>query len=155
MVKYLLINRVEADLRFCDLSIEPSKRNLGSLESIRPEISNFSDSGGFGRVMSPRGWLSTWSGLSSRANLPQSLQKITVPILLVIYTGDNGFFPSGERLCAAAANSADFSTVSLDLEHGGWPLEGGPYPQPGEACRRGRRLAGEAVTSWMRSRWPG
>jgi hypothetical protein len=155
MTRYLIINRVEADLRFCDLSIEPSKRSVGSLESIRPEISNFSDTGGFGRVMSPRGWLSTWSGLSSRANLPGSLQKITVPVLFVIYTGDNGFFPGGERLCASAAISKDFSRKFLDLEHGGWPLEGGPYPKAGVECREGRRRAGEAVTAWMRARWPG
>ena len=154
MTKYLIINRVEADLRFCDLSIEPSRRSLGSLESIRPEISNFSDTGGFGRIMSPRGWLSTWSGLSSRANLPKSLGKMTVPMLFVIYTGDNGFFPGSERLCASAVVSKDVSTVSLDLEHGGWPLEGGPYPKSGTECREGRRQAGQAVTDWMRARWP-
>jgi hypothetical protein len=153
MTRYLIISRVEADLRFCDLSLEPSRRSLGSLESIRPEISNFSDIGGFGRVMSPRGWLSTWSAVSSRANLPLSLRRITAPVLFVIYAGDNGFFPSGEHMCRAAAITNDFSTVSLDLEHGGWPLEGGPYPKAGAEYREGRRRAGEAVTAWMRARW--
>ena len=155
MTKYLVINRVEADLRFCDLSIEPSKRSLGSLESIRPDVSNFSDTGGFGRIMSPRGWLSTWSGLSSRANLPRSLRKIAMPVLFVIYTGDNGFFPGGTDLCTSAAISNDLSTVLLEVDHGGWPLEGGPYPKAGEHYREGRRRAGEAVTAWMKERYPG
>jgi pimeloyl-ACP methyl ester carboxylesterase len=120
----MVIYRTEADLRACDLSIEPSRRNMGSMESIRPEITNYADIG-HARIMSARGWLSTWSGLSSRAGLPMTLPAITVPTLFIFYAGDNGIFPSAAGLCLSAAKMKDRSDHTLDLDHCGREMDAG------------------------------
>ena len=68
---YMIVYRTEADLRAFDLSLDPSERDAGSLFSYRPDLTNYMEFG-FARVQTPRAWLSTWSGLSSNADVVQN-----------------------------------------------------------------------------------
>lgn len=48
---------------------------------------------GFGRLQTPDAWLSTWSGLSSNANLQKTAAAITVPTALVNAGRDRDVYP--------------------------------------------------------------
>src|SRR5690606_17395141 len=77
--------RTDADLRAWDTDLDPSDRKLGSLWSNNPFTTNWG-SVGFGRVVTPESWLSTWSGLSSHASLEKCAPSVTQPTLLIEYT---------------------------------------------------------------------
>lgn len=103
--RYMIIYRTLANPAYLDPSIDPSRRPLGSIFSPGdPIIGNYGP-GGLARVMTPRAWLSTWSGLSSQADLPDTIQHVTVPTLLVYADGDCDIFPSeqDELLAKSAA----------------------------------------------------
>lgn len=92
--RYMVIYRTLANPAYLDPRIDPSRRPLGSIFSPGdPIIGNYGP-GGLARVMTPRAWLSTWSGLSSQADLPDTIGHVTVPTLLVYADGDCDIFPS-------------------------------------------------------------
>ncbi|WP_321818533.1 MULTISPECIES: alpha/beta fold hydrolase [unclassified Paraburkholderia] len=78
----MTIYRTMANLHYTDNSIDPSNRGYGSLLSDRPDLMNFQLLG-FARVLTPDAWLSTWSGLSSNANLLKNAPSIKVPMIFV------------------------------------------------------------------------
>ncbi len=134
---FLLIYRTDADPRCVDLSIDPSKRGYGSLWGLRPDWINYG-AVGFGRVVSPEAWLSTWSGLSSRAEIGRTGGRMTLPALQVSYTGDNCIFPSDDELIAASLGTSDLERVQIDADHYGFPAE------------VGRDAAVAAIVDWLR-----
>jgi pimeloyl-ACP methyl ester carboxylesterase len=113
--------RTDADPRCTDLSLDPSERPYGSVISAKPSMSNFGV-GGFGRLATPEAWLSTWSGLSSNASLERSLAGVTVPTLLVQYTGDCSVFPSDVETALRALAAEDVTHVQVRADHFGGPL---------------------------------
>jgi hypothetical protein len=82
----VLVHRTMANPAFVDPRIdedpEGAKREYGSLVSDRPDLMNMAATG-FARTCTPRAWLSTWSGLSSRADLVENARRIDVPTLVV------------------------------------------------------------------------
>jgi hypothetical protein len=138
--------RTDADPRCTDLGLDPSDRPYGSLISPRPSLSNYGPIG-FGRVTTPDAWLSTWSGLSSNASLARALPGVTVPTLLVEYTGDCSVFPAdvAESLSALAAEDATHLRVRSD--HFGRALA------PGEESGNAATLA--ALLEWSETRLSG
>ena len=60
------VYRGEASLAYCDLSIYPSKRAVGSFLALDTQPANYAR-GSAGHLKSPRAWLSAASGLSSRS----------------------------------------------------------------------------------------
>jgi esterase/lipase len=48
---------------------------------------------GFGRMQTPDAWLSTWSGLSSNANLVKTAASITEPVVVVQAGRDRDCYP--------------------------------------------------------------
>jgi hypothetical protein len=139
----LLTYRTDADLRCLDLRLDPSERPYGSLISARPSISNYGPTG-FGRLTTPDAWLSTWSGLSSNASLARSLAGVTVPTLLIEYTGDCSVFPSDVAEALEALAADDVTHHKIRSDHFGRPLA------PGDVSPLG--LTAAEVLSWAEGR---
>jgi hypothetical protein len=113
--------RTDADLRCTDLSLDPSERPYGSVISAKPSMSNFGV-GGFGRLATPEAWLSTWSGISSNASVERSLPGVTVPLLVVQYTGDCSVFPSDIQTALDCAATNGMTHVRVRADHFGGAL---------------------------------
>jgi hypothetical protein len=134
--EFLRVYRTDADPRCIDRSLDPSDRAYGSLWGTRPDWINYG-AVGFGRVVSPEAWLSTWSGLSSRAEIPDTGMRMTLPALLVSYTGDNCVFPSDDDLIQRSLATEQFDRVSVAADHYGFPVD------------EGREVATRTVADWI------
>ncbi len=143
--RYMEIHRTEANPAYCDLSIYPSKRDYGSFFSPRPDIFN-SIEAGFGKLHTPRAWLSTWSGLSSRASTLECIPKIRQPTLVISYTGDNVVWIPDLEAIHQASGASDKQIHYVDGDHLGLP----PKCNPGAPGRDG---AMKIVTTWLRERF--
>lgn len=141
---YMVIYRTEADLRMFDLSLDPSERDAGSLFSYRPDLTNYMEFG-FGRVQTPRAWLSTWSGLSSNAAIAKNGPKISVPSMLIYYRGDNAIFPSDAKAAFDSIGAADKTFASAPGDHYGFGV--------GTQDRSGAPQALAQVVAWMKERF--
>jgi pimeloyl-ACP methyl ester carboxylesterase len=111
--RYMVIYRTLANPAYLDPTIDPSRRPLGSIFSPGdPIIGNYGP-GGLARVMTPRAWLSTWSGLSSQADLPDTIQHVSCPTLIVYADGDCDIFPAEQQELLDKSGAADKSLVEL------------------------------------------
>ena len=142
---HMIVFRTEADLRSFDLSLDPSTRDAGSLFSYRPDLTNYMELG-FARVSTPRAWLSTWSGLASNAAVEVNGPHVTVPSLVVSYTGDNAIFPSDAQAAYAAIGAADKQITSAPGDHYGFGV--------GTQERTGAPVALDQLVAWLRERFP-
>lgn len=105
--RYMIIYRTLANPAYLDPALDPSRRPLGSIFSPGdPIIGNYGP-GGLARVMTPRAWLSTWSGLSSQADLPDTIQHVTIPTLIVYSDGDCDIFPAEQQELMEKSGAAD------------------------------------------------
>jgi hypothetical protein len=141
----IVVHRTDADLRGVDLSMDPNDRPYGSLFGRRPDLTNYGLLG-FGRLTTPESWLSTWSGISSRAGLLRCAPSVHVPSLLVELSGDQACFPADARAIANAIGSDDVTHVAVAGKHFGAPLMDG--------ATSGATLAGAAMTRWAGERFP-
>jgi pimeloyl-ACP methyl ester carboxylesterase len=149
--RYLLVYRTLADPRYLDPTLEPSPRPLGSIFSFGrdPIAGNYGE--GLGRVMSARGWLSTWSGLQSNAALEQTLPDVGVPTLVIAALADTDIFPSECRRSFEASAARDKQYAELEgADHYLRPAgaSGGKLADPKE------RVADQLILPWRRERWP-
>lgn len=142
---HMIVFRTEADLRALDLSLDPSDRDAGTLFSYRPDLTNYMELG-FARVSTPRAWLSTWSGLSSRAAVEVNGPRVAVPSLVVAYTGDNAIFPGDAAAAFAALGAADKEIRGAPGDHYGFGV--------GTQERTGAPIALGHVVAWLRARFP-
>jgi hypothetical protein len=138
VTEFLAVYRTDADPRAVDLSLDPSARAYGSLWGVRPDWINYG-AVGFGRVVSPEAWLSTWSGLSSRASIEHTGSGMALPALVVAYSGDQGIFPSDTELIASSLAATTVDRAEVDADHYGFPAE------------NGRDTAVGIVAEWVRS----
>lgn len=136
----MTIWRTDADLRCFDLSLDPSERRFGSLWGRDPFVSNWG-AVGFARLCTPESWLSTWSGLSSRAAVERCGPAIEQPMLLIQYTGDNCVFPSDIDAIFGAIRSSDKQRVAVAGDHHGRPINQG---EPS-----GQLIAGGLIRDWL------
>jgi hypothetical protein len=113
--------RTDADPRCTDLSLDPNDRPYGSVISPKPSLSNYGVNG-FGRLTTPEAWLSTWSGISSNASVERSLKGVTVPAMVIEYTGDCSVFPSDIKTALDAIASEDVTHHQVRCDHFGRPL---------------------------------
>jgi hypothetical protein len=114
----LITYRTDADPRTTDLSLDANDRRYGSVISPKPYVSNFGVNG-FGRLTTPDSWLSTWSGLSSNAAVARCLRGVTIPTLIVEYTGDCSVFPSDIAAAKQASAADDLRHVQIRSTHFG------------------------------------
>jgi hypothetical protein len=78
--------------------------------------------------VSPEAWLSTWSGPSSRANILHCGAHMTLPTLMIAYTGDHSIFPSDNADIERSLATNDLTRVELDADHYGFPDASGREP---------------------------
>jgi hypothetical protein len=142
---HMVVFRTEADLRAFDLALDPSARDAGSLFSYRPDLTNYMEFG-FARISTPRAWLSTWSGLASNAAVEVNGPRVTVPSLVLSYTGDNAIFPSDAQAAYAALGAGDKQIASAPGDHYGFGV--------GTQERTGAPIALAKVIDWLRERFP-
>lgn len=140
----ITIWRTDADLRCFDLSLDPSDRRFGSLWGADPFVSNWG-SIGFARICTAESWLSTWSGLSSRAAVELCVPAIDQPSLMVQYTGDNCVFPADIARIFAAIGSPDKLLEAVPGDHHGRPSSADGID--------GQILAGEIIRNWLGERF--
>lgn len=114
------MHRVWADLRYTDITIDPSDRPANSCLGGDPKWANYSPYG-IGSSCTCRNWLSMWSLRDSQCRGAPHLQRITVPSLVVQSTADVGVFPSDTRMIydnlASSDKTIEFITGDHYLEH--------------------------------------
>ena len=141
----MVVYRTNANPAYVDRSIDPSGRDYGSLLSERPDLMNYAALG-LARTCTPRAWLSTWSGLSSNADLVANVAQIAAPTLLVHAGRDREIFPADIDAIAAAIAAADRRTVTI---------EGARHyfePEPGEREAPHVEALMDVVVPWIEER---
>ena len=142
---YFAVHRTEAHPAYTDLSLWPSERAIGSFFSPRPDVFNYLEAG-FGKYQTPRAWLSTWSGLSSRASTLDCISRIVIPTLVVAYAGDNAVFNYHTSAIAEASPAADKGHHTVPGDHLG-------YGPKGMGDRSGQQAALEIIVPWIQERF--
>jgi dienelactone hydrolase len=102
----MVVYRTMANPACVDRTIDPSERDYGALLSERPDLMNYAALG-LGRVVTPRTWLSTWSGLSSNADVVANVAGVAEPTLLVAAGRDREIFPADITAIARAIAATD------------------------------------------------
>jgi pimeloyl-ACP methyl ester carboxylesterase len=111
--RVMVVYRTMANLHYVDNQLDPSEREYGSLLSDRPDLMNMQLLG-FGRIVTPEAWLSTWSGLSSRAGLIENLREISSPTLVVNAGRDREIYPNTDaKPIYEAVAAADKTFVDM------------------------------------------
>lgn len=148
----MLVHRTMANPAFVDARIdadpEGAKREYGSLLSDRPDLMNMAAMG-FARTCTPRAWLSTWSGLSSRADLVENARHIDVPTLVVHAACDREvYFDRDVRPVFDACAASDKRLARVDGARHYFEPDFGERETPDV-----ERLM-DVVVPWLRERMP-
>ncbi len=146
--RHMTVYRTWADLRYMDLSIDPSDRIVGDNSGTTPWLSNYSLSP-TPNYISPRAFLSSRSSLSSNAVSVKSMRQVKVPFLIVQGTAHRAIYPSDTKAILAAAATKD-KTVA-------WIVGADIYFRPsGPKSGKGDQLQQtmHTLVSWMRERFP-
>lgn len=122
--RLITVYRTDADLHNVDLSLDPSRRPYGSVFGRRPDLTNYGLVG-FGRLSTAEAWISTWSANTTNASFLGCAPGVTVPTLLLEFTGDQASFPADMVAFGDALGADDLTVDAVDGTHFGGPLERG------------------------------
>ena len=142
--RFLHVHRIDASPGSTDLTVHPSQRGYGSLMSVRPDLTNYGEAGT--KILTPRAWLSSWSGLSSRASVLDSLPKVTIPTLVSNYSGDNAIYPVYADMIYERSVAADKSRAQFEGDHFGLMPDG--------MRKRDAGSAAAVILEWLQRRFP-
>ena len=109
------VHRTWADLRFLDLSLDPSDRAAGCYFGDA-RTANYGPFG-LATTCTLRGWLAMWSLSESDCRAEPHLARITQPALVVQSTGDQGCYLSDAGAIHAGLDSADKTLVTVPGDH--------------------------------------
>lgn len=110
----MVVYRTMANLNYTTQALDPSPRAYGSLLSDRPDLMNHAAMG-FARTVTPRAWLSTWSGASSNADLVKNVARIQEPTLVIHAERDREIYPRTDAQVAfEACGASDKRFVVLE-----------------------------------------
>jgi pimeloyl-ACP methyl ester carboxylesterase len=145
--RIMVIYRTLANPNYHDLTLDPSERALGSIFAARPDLFNY-HAFGLSRVVTPDAWLSTWSALSSFANLARNLPRVTIPTLVVGAMADQDIFPSDVRTSYEQSGATDKRLEFIEgADH--FMRAGGVKSHLGDPRPRLMRL----LTAWAHERF--
>jgi len=140
----ITVHRTDADLRNVDLSLDPNKRPYGSLFGRRPDLTN-AGLIGFGRLSTAEAWMSTWSATTTNADFLRCSAHLSLPTLLLEFTGDQASFPADIAAFAAAMPAEDLTVDAVDGTHFGDRL--------GADGPTGNEVACERIVEWILERY--
>ena len=141
----LTIYRTMANPALTDLSIDPSNRQIMGLMQPDPQTANWGFPG-FVSVMTPEGWLSTWSGLSTRANMMENVKDFDQPLMVLTYDADVTILPYVAEETFRNAISADKEKVHVNADHFAFSADGDR--------EKGIHETAEVMLNWLKSRFP-
>jgi pimeloyl-ACP methyl ester carboxylesterase len=145
--RIMVVYRTLANPNYHDLTLEPSERVLGSIFAARPDHFNY-HAFGLSRVVTPDAWLSTWSALSSFANLARNLPRVTIPTLVVGAMADQDIFPSDVCTSYEQSRASDKRLEFIEgADH--FMRAGGVKSHLGDPRPRLMKL----LTAWTRERF--
>jgi hypothetical protein len=147
----MIVHRTMANPAYVDPMIdadpEGEPRAYGSLLSDRPDLMNMTAMG-FAHACTPRAWLSTWSGLSSNADLVANAARFDEPTLLVHATRDREvYFDRDVRPVFGACAATDKRVVRIEGARHYFEADGGEPKSPDV-----ERLM-DVVVPWLRERF--
>ncbi|MBI4481060.1 MAG: alpha/beta hydrolase [Acidobacteria bacterium] len=146
--EYMVTYRTAAHPGMTDLTLDPSDRGAAYRNNTNPEAGNYS-TGETGRLMTPRGYLSTRSGISSRMVTDENLAKITVPTLIIGATADSaviGLNAIRSSYEASAAKDKEIAFVK-GASHGFTPVE------PAAGGKDTQAEAARIIFEWLGKRF--
>ena len=147
-LRMMTVYRSWADLRYMDLTLDPSDRVVGDNSGTTPWIANYVRAPTPGHI-NPRAFLSSRSSVSSNAVTVQNIAKVRVPTLIMQGTAHRAIYPSETRAIYEASGAKDKKLV--------W-IEGGDvsFRPSGPKAGKGDQLQQslDAVLSWMLKRFP-
>jgi dienelactone hydrolase len=141
----MVVHRTMADPAYVDAGIDPSDRDYGSLLSERPDLMNLTALG-LARTVTPRAWLSTWSGLSSNADLVANVARIGEPTLIVTAARDREVRPGDVASIFEACASKDKRVATIAGARHYFE------PEPGERESPHVDLAMDRIVPWIEER---
>ncbi len=142
--RLVTVYRTDADLRNVDLSLDANERPYGSLFGRRPDLTNYGLVG-FGRLSTADAWLSTWSAATTNADFLRCAPGVTVPTLLLEFTGDQASFPADIAAFRAALGAGDLTVDAVAGTHFGGPIR--------PDAPTGNELAATRITDWIDARF--
>jgi hypothetical protein len=144
--RLITVYRTDADLRNVDLSLDANERPYGSLFGRRPDLTNYGLVG-FGRLSTAEAWMSTWSATTTNAGFLRCAPGVTVPTLLLEFTGDQASFPADITAFRGALAADDLTVRSAPGTHFGGPASP-------DAAATGNELAAGIIDGWLAGRFP-
>jgi pimeloyl-ACP methyl ester carboxylesterase len=148
LTRFMVIYRTLASPAHLDLSITPNRRPMGSIFAAGHPMKGSYGPGGISRIMTPRAWLSTWSGLSSQAELTDTIREITVPTLILEADADTDIYPHQQQELLELSGAADKSHDVV--EYAGHYLT--VAPRKPDDMPHPREQAGTKIVAWLKER---